>query len=355
MKTNMLLTDRQTDRQTEVDNCSFVKCCLMFLVVLYHSVLFYTNIDWFIGKPLYSVDLFKWFVDWSHTFRMYAFTLVAGYLYFYLRYEKGKYQQSKGFLINKIKRLIVPYVFVCIIWVVPVTCLFFDYTAGDILKKFILATAPSQLWFLWMLFDVFILVYFLSDAIYRSNVVSIIVSLLGIVIGAIGIRFFPNVFCIWIGFSYIAYFVLGCKIRQYGSDRLKRLGVITWILAHTGLYVAVKYLKSFNGLLFKINGFGLTVILPLIGAVMAFLVLQKLAGYVDWKNNKLIKGFSQISMPVFLLHQQLIYFSISLFNGHVNPYVNAIINVAFAIAGSAVITKLLYKVKVLRVLMGEKQ
>lgn len=121
------------------------------------------------------------------------------------------------------------------------------------------------------------------------------------------------------------------------------------------LYVVVIHLKSFNGLLFKISSFGFTVTLQLIGAVMAFLVLEKLAGCVDWKQNKLIKGFSQISMPVFLLHQQLIYFSISLFNGHVNPYVNAIINVAFAIVGSAVITKLFYKVKVFRVLMGEKQ
>ena len=84
----------------------------MFLVVLYHSTLFYTEVDWFIGKPLYVVEYFKWFVDWSHTFRMYAFTLVAGYLYFYLRYEKDKYQYMKDFFINKLKRLIVPYVIV---------------------------------------------------------------------------------------------------------------------------------------------------------------------------------------------------------------------------------------------------
>lgn len=219
----------------------------------------------------------------------------------------------------------------------------------------IIATAPSQLWFLWMLFDVFMIVYCLSDCIYKSNVISVLVSLAGIVIGVIGGKLLPNVFCIWTGFSYIAYFILGCKIRQYGSDKLNRIGVVAWVAIHTVLYVIVIHLKSINGLLFKISSFGLTVTLQLIGAVMAFLVLQKLAGCVDWKQNKLIKGFSQISMPVFLLHQQLIYFSISLFNGHVNPYVNAIINVAFAIAGSAVITKLLYKVKVLRVLMGEKQ
>ena len=355
MKTNMLLTDRQTDRQTEVDNCSFVKCCLMFLVVFYHSILFYSGIDWFVGKPLYVVDSLKWLSGWLNKFHIYAFTLVSGYLYFYLRYESGKYQQLKGFLINKVKRLIVPYVFVCICWVIPVSCCFFNYTAGDIFKKYVLATEPSQLWFLWMLFDVFVIVYCLSDVIYKSNVVSIIISLAGICIGAVGGKLFPNVFCIWIGFSYIAYFILGCKIRQYGSDRLNRFGVTTWFVAHAGLYIVVTHMKSFNGLLFKISSFGLTVILQVIGAVMAFLVLQKLAGYTDWKQNNLIKGFSQISMPVFLLHQQLIYFSISIFNGHVIPYVNAIINVVFAIVGSAIITKLLYKFRVLRLLMGEKQ
>ena len=186
------------------------------------------------------------------------------------------------------------------------------------------------------------------------GILYIIISFAGISIGVVGGKLLPNIFCIWTGFSYIAYFILGCKIRQYGSDRLKRLGVITWVLAHTGLYVAVTYLKSFNGLIFKVSSFGLTIILQLIGAVMAFLVLQKLADYVDWKNNRFIKGFSQISMPIFLLHQQLIYFSISLFNGLVNPYVNAIINVVFSIVGSAIITKMLYKVKLCRVLMGEK-
>ena len=327
----------------------------MFLVVFYHSILFYSGIDWFVGKPLYGVDSLKWLSGWLNSFHIYAFTLVSGYLYFCLRYEKGKYQQLKGFLVNKIKRLIVPYFFVCIIWVVPITCLFFNYTAGDIFKNYLLATAPSQLWFLWMLFDVFLIVYSMSGVIYKSNVISLIISLVSIIIGAIGGKLFPNVFCIWTGFSYVAYFIFGCKIRQYGSYKLDRLGVFPWFLAHIGLYVVVIYLKSFNGLIFKVSSFALNVILQLIGAVMAFLVLQKLAGYVDWKNNKLIKAFSQISMPIFLLHQQLIYFSIYLFNGHVNPYVNAIINMVFAIVGSAIITKLLYKVRVLRVLMGEKQ
>ena len=258
MKTNMLLTDRQTDRQTEVDNCSFVKCCLMFLVVFYHSILFYSGIDWFVGKPLYVVDSLKWLSGWLNSFHIYAFTLVSGYLYYYLRYEKGKYQEPKGFLVNKIKRLIVPYAFICVCWVIPVSCYFFSYTVGDVFKKYIIATAPSQLWFLWMLFDVFMIVYCLSDWIYKSNVISVLVSLAGIVIGVIGGKLLPNVFCIWTGFSYIAYFILGCKIRQYCSDKLNRIGVVAWVAIHTVLYVIVIHLKSINGLLFKISSFVIT-------------------------------------------------------------------------------------------------
>ena len=308
-------------------------------------------------KLLYVVDSLKWLSGWLNSFHIYAFTLVSGYLYFYLRYEKGKYQEPKGFLENKIKRPIVPYIFVCIIWVVPVTCLFFDYTAGDIFKKYILATAPSQLWFLWMLFDVFLIVYCCSDFIYNSNLISILISLIGIVAGtgAIGLKIFSNIFCIWTGCVYILCFILGFKIRQYGNILLNRIDAYTWLFCYTGAYILVAYLHSFNGVRFKIISFGFAIILHFIGAMMAFLVLQKLADYVDWKNNKLIKGFSQISMPIFLLHQQLIYFSISLFNGYVNPYVNAIINVMFAIVGSVIITKLLYKVRVFRFLMGEKQ
>ena len=329
----------------------------MFLVVFYHSILFYSGIDWFVGKPLYVVDSLKWLSGWLNSFHIYAFTLVSGYLYFYLRYENGKYKQLKGFLINKIKRLIIPYIFICICWVIPVICLFFDYSLSEIFKKYILATAPSQLWFLWMLFDVFLIVYCCSDIIYSNNLISILISLIGIIVGAgaIGLKIFPNIFCIWTACIYIPYFILGFKIRQYGSILLNRIDTYTWLFGYTGAYILVAYLHSFNGVRFKIISFGFGIILHFIGAVMAFLVLQKLADYVDWKNNKLIKGFSQISMPIFLLHQQLIYFSISLFNGHVDPYVNAIINLVFAIAGSVIITKLLYKVRLCRVLLGEKQ
>ena len=107
----------------------------MILVIIHHNILFYTGSDWFIGNSEYEVKFFSWIANWSHSFRMYAFTLVSGYLYCYLRYEKGKYQSLSLIFKNKLKRLIVPYIFVPTIWIIQNLVYFFNYNYMDIVKK----------------------------------------------------------------------------------------------------------------------------------------------------------------------------------------------------------------------------
>lgn len=326
----------------------------MILVIIHHSILFYTGNDWFIGNLEYKVKLFSWIANWSHSFRMYAFTLVSGYLYCYLRYERGKYQSLRLFFKNKLKRLIVPYIFVSTIWIIPISVYFFNYNYMDIVKKYVLATAPSQLWFLWMLFDVFIIVYPFSDWIYRSNLVGLIFSIICIVIGIVCGKFLPNIFCIWTGFQYIIYFILGFKIRQIGSMKLMRINSLFWIISHIMLFLIVSYLHSFNSLLFKILSLGMTIGLQVLGAIMAFIILQTIASNVNWQKSTLLQKFTQKSMAIFLLHQQIIYFTIYWFNGVVNPYINAAINFVVAVVGAYIISAVMFRYKPIRVLMGEK-
>jgi fucose 4-O-acetylase-like acetyltransferase len=92
--------------------------------------------------------------SWLNTFHIYGFTLVSGYLFYALKYEKGKYEKYLPFIANKCKRLLLPYVFVSLVWAIPFGVFFFRYGAMDILKQYALGTAPSQLWFLLMLFGV---------------------------------------------------------------------------------------------------------------------------------------------------------------------------------------------------------
>ena len=192
----------------------------MLTVVIYHAMLFWGGVGWFTGTPVYNSDILREFELCLHYFHVQAFTLVAAYLYCYLRYERGKYAKFVPFCKNKFQRLIIPYIFVSVFWVVPFSVFFFDLSTKDVFVQYVLATSPSQLWFLWMLFDVFLLAWIVSDKLYASNKFAVCMTLFLLLMGLIGGKVFPNVFCIWIACRYFIYFVVGFKIRQYGMGNV---------------------------------------------------------------------------------------------------------------------------------------
>lgn len=85
---------------------------------------------------------------------------------------------------------------------------------------------------------------------------------------------------------------------------------------------------------------------------MAFAILQKAAN--KFKNNKTILRLSRRSMIIYLYHQQIIYFFIAGLNGKTLPYANAIINFAGTMLITFIISTLLLKFKITRLLVGEK-
>ncbi len=76
-----------------------------------------------------------------------------------------------GFIENKGKRLLIPYVFTVILWVLPIDKLLFNPSIESIINNYVLAIGPSQLWFLWMLFDVFVIVGPLRKIVLKYPIV----------------------------------------------------------------------------------------------------------------------------------------------------------------------------------------
>ena len=325
----------------------------MLTVVIYHAMLFWGG-GWFTGTPVYNSDILRELALCLNYFHVQEFTLVAAYLYCYLRYERGKYAEFVPFCKNKLQRLIVPYVFISVLWVVPFSVFFFDLSTKDVFVQYVLATSPSQLWFVWMLFDVFLLAWIVSDKLYASNKFAVFMTLFLLLMGIIGGKLFPNVFCIWTACRYFIYFVVGFKIRQYGMGNVQRLSPILWILLYVLLYVLMIYAGDYGGIVGKVFKTLLSIVVSATGAVMAFVVLMEIARKIAWQNNKYFLAFSKKTMPIYMLHQQLIYVSISLFNGVVNPYFNAVINVVVALLGSYSLIFILYRSCYIRKLMGEK-
>lgn len=340
------------DRQ-ELSNCNFVKTVLMLIVVVYHCIVFWTG-TWFTENPVYESKLLSIFASWMNSFHIYGFTLVSGYLFYFLKHEKGKYSSFLPFVANKAKRLLVPYVFISIFWVIPFAVYFSHLGVREMVMQYGLGTSPSQLWFLLMLFCVFMIFHPLSCFFEKHNIrgAIIVIALYGV--GLVGSMLLPNVFQTFSACTYITLFWLGFKIRQYGSGGVRKIPVLVWLVADIFLFAITQYLSDFDRFIFKLMNLGLEFVLHIVGALMAFAILQKIADKVKWKESKVFGLLSKNSMPAYLFHQQVIYIFVTWLNGLINPYLHAGINFIGAMIVSLLISAILMRFKWTRKLVGEK-
>lgn len=71
-------------------------------------------------------------------------------------------------------------------------------------------------------------------------------------------------------------------------------------------------------------------------------------------DDQIIANLSKISMPIYLFHQQIIYFTIIFFNGRIYPLLNIFVNFFAAIFISNLLSSIMLKYKYTRLLIGEK-
>lgn len=332
-----------------IEKLNFVKTVLMLIIVAYHSILCWSG-TWF-GTPVYNAKYLALLAEWLNTFHIYAFTFVSGYIYYYIRYElkKRSYENFPIFLKNKVKRLIIPYISTCILWVIPVTLIIDEYTWRGIFNKYILGSGPSQLWFLLMLFNVFIISFFTSNYWAKKSFVSGILILLIFYLVSRNKIDISQKFMLRTGIIYLLYFYTGFICRKIQFNFNKNL-IVLW----TGVDIILFYLYKTISFKSLSNLILFSALLKIVGIFMIVSILLYLADRVSWKENKVFKFVSKRSMLVYLFHQQLIYFTIVWFNGVVNPYMNAFINFIFSLGISLIMATIILKSKTLKIMFGEK-
>lgn len=128
----------------------------MLVIVINHCICIYALSNrggWLPIQPRgESPLLFEWLNIWFSSFMNSTFVMVSGYIYYTMRFERDKYQKYWSFVVNKIKRLIVPTIFISVIWIIPICVYVFGFSTSDIIYNFVLGVLPRQLWFLLMLF-----------------------------------------------------------------------------------------------------------------------------------------------------------------------------------------------------------
>ena len=143
----------------KMDNITLIKTVMLLLVVVSHSVSYFTG-NWFNIYGAVNVSMIAIYLkSFLKILCIPVFFMASGFLYYYLKFEKNKYNNIKEDIKKKFERLIIPYISTCILWAIPIGVYFYHYAFKTIINKYILMSSPDQLWFLITLFNIFLIVF----------------------------------------------------------------------------------------------------------------------------------------------------------------------------------------------------
>lgn len=345
------------DKNAEIVNCTRVKGLLVLFIILYHSMIVFASKSWF-RVPEHPSMVLGVIAQFLNSFHIYTFTFISGYIYYYIRNEEDRYNNITIFIVNKIKRLIIPYIFVTLVWVIPVYVYFFDVTSEDIIVKFLVADSPEQLWFLLMLFWVFIIYHVLSPYINLHYIIGTEMIFMLYFVGAVW-DFTLDYFQIFKGMQFILFFHLGFCWRKFGEkwgNKIYQIPSIILVVGQVILFVLSVYIGRLNhNFIIKIMDLGVSSTLThTYGSISCFIVFQKIVAQKCMKNNRFLTIVSKNGMCMYLFHQQIIYFVLAIVMNRIPSIVMVAITFVVTTGVSLVVSMILTRFRVTRLLVGEK-
>lgn len=163
-----------------------------------------------VGMPAEYNEQLAHFAYWLATFHVPTFVLISGFIYSHIVNEKKGYSKPSEFLCKKVKRLLMPYFAITILWLIPFALVLSSYTFKEIIVKYVLV-GGEQLWFLYMLFGVFLLFHFVvrnNKKIYEMLTV-FGCYIIGLLLSFKGINYFQ----IASSLQYLLFFWIGYRLR----------------------------------------------------------------------------------------------------------------------------------------------
>ena len=342
-------------KEKELDNLTYLKTIMTILVVLYHSCLFFKN-NWFTYvEPVYSANYIIYFASWLATFQTRTFTMISGFLYYYLKNIKGKYNDPKKDIKKRFKRLIIPLFCASIFWAIPFNIIFFKPNLWSIIKNYLLMYQPSQLWFLPMLFIIFCLFIFWGKKLKYTKKELIIVSSCSITLGFILYSLHINYFQISRSILYISYYYLGCylakrRIENNLQFNLKKSIII--LLSCIIVYIIFQFIQNYNIKLINVTIDYIMNFISLLEVYAIYVLSNIFFNSLKIKKRKVCSALETNGMGIYIFHQQLIFLTILLLNGRVHPIIQVLLSWIICLSISTIISMILKKNKRIKFALG---
>lgn len=347
MKNKKEVKETKVAKDTKLVN---LRALLILIVVLGHSIIIYSS-SWnqfTTINQVHFLDVLKNSV--INSYQMQLFFSLSGYLFYYTVQKNKKYLE---FTIDKIKRLIIPFLGVGILFLVPIKMILNvpGFTKGSYIyncfNAIIKMKHTGHLWFLVTLFIIFVLFFTLSKIVKIDKkdtkyILLDVVILLITLFSTTKIAFFKNIIpqtTIYRVFSYAFWFYLGFCINKYFAlgreDEAYKRWFVPFLFLLTGALVILRISHAS----------------PIIKLASAICVIITAYLIIPSKTNKVTEYLDRNSMGMFLFHSPLIYISYK-FYPNIHPALMVFINfVCFGFLAS-LLTELIRKTPV-KILIGE--
>ena len=335
----------------KLNDYDLLKVIATVLVVFAHITRMYTGQGGII--PINGSEILNYITKYIYSFHMPLFVFISGGIYYYLRQEIGKYNDSKDFISSKAKRLLIPYAIFGVFYVTPVV-VGLDFTNDNLIKYIIegiiLSKDSRHLWYIFMLFNVFVIFYFIEKYIHKIPKYLIILGFF--ILYLLSLAKLPDILQISNTIIYLLYFYLGYLFECNKNIIVEKLkfNLITTILAFT-LNLVTLYL-SLN---LQTSGFIINTI-NLCSAMFGIVTVYSIVNMIlntNISNNKLYKELKKNSFGIYLFHPMIIYVMFYyLGNKNINPFLLTGILFVIAMILSDVFVRCVRKVK-LGIIIGE--
>lgn len=326
-----------------------MKMMCMLFVIMGHACAIYTNCNWGGIAPTRESVIACEINMFVATFHTQSFVTASGFLFRYLYVEKRKYVNKKRDIRKRSFRLLIPYAIISFFWAIPFAVVIEGSTVKDIVRNYVFMIAPAQLWFCPMLFGVwtiFRLIYKYIEKI-PSNVCLVVFFLIYYMVEVVSGYLPIAMFQIKGILMNLLFFYIGViLVDSYDIVFQRKNRCIVYIIECCMSIFFMKYNKVF------IINLIIEPIISVCGILAVYCLSIFLSNYLPF-NAQGIKILKENSMGVYLLHQQIMYIFLLLFNKpNVLPFFTIIISCVGTTIVSFVMCAILRNCKIGRIALG---
>lgn len=291
-----------------------LRAIAILMVMFGHSIILYSS-KWSLYEPANQSPFFDYIKRFIDAIQMPLFFSLSGYLYVFT----CKKYTFRTMLIDKVKRLLIPYIMVSSLYMVPIRMLLkYNGYAGMsyfsvLLEKIVLGGDNGHLWYLPALFLIFvgIGIYFI---IIDKQKIKCTVAYIILLAAGVFLNYFRNVFHSGITFlsnaqMYLLYFFEGYLICIY-KDKIDFAKSIK-----TGRVITFILFSAVSGASIYLNKTNFVISVTLV--ICTYILIPR-------NTNRVMEFIDKNSFGLYLFHSPLIYFMF-VYMPDINPWMFALI------------------------------